>query len=289
MRTTLMLRAIARAALPSTAAVALAASIMAAPSYAVAQGSTYDWTGFYAGGSVGAATGTLNPEFMNNGFQSIVDGVPTSNDPTDWYSFNDCFGSMVTGWGHGTYRYCGHSKDFNGVFGGGQIGYNFQTNSIVFGIEADAFASDITGKGKSYWSYYFSHSDKGGTKTKYNINVKALGTIRGRVGVAQDRFLIYGTAGAAWGKVDIDAHSYNWNKKGPNTWFKGSESQCDWGWVVGGGVEWAFTDRLSLKAEYQYFDLGTDTAHFEYNDGGPYTLMKQLRMQTFKVGMNVHF
>ena len=59
------------------------------------------------------------------------------------------------------------------------------------------------------------------------------GTVRGRIGYAFNRFLAYGTGGFAYGGGDSDL-----------------------GYAAGGGLEYAITDRLSVKAEGLYVNLG---------------------------------
>jgi outer membrane immunogenic protein len=141
--------------------------------------------------------------------------------------------------------------DPTGAFGGGQIGYNFQRGNIVFGVEADfqgAGISDSNAFHKSEMNWF--------------------GTIRGRLGYAFDKTLVYGTGGFAYGNVD-------------NSGFP-SETQS--GWVVGGGVEYKLAPAWSLKAEYQYLNLdATDPAGAgRLGDAA----LGQTEVHTFRVGIN---
>ena len=111
--------------------------------------------------------------------------------------------------------------DPTGVFGGGQIGYNFQRGNIVFGLETDFQGSGISDSG---W----------GDKSSLDW----FGSVRGRAGYAFDRALVYATGGFGYGQVTNNGFS---------------ETQT--GWVVGAGVEYKITPVWSAKAEYQYFDL----------------------------------
>ena len=87
-----------------------------------------------------------------------------------------------------------------GAFGGGQIGYNFQRGNIVFGVEADIQGGSIT-------------DSKTATGTIFNLpaslTIKStldwFGTVRGRLGYAFDRTLVYGTAGLAYGQITDEA------------------------------------------------------------------------------------
>lgn len=123
---------------------------------------------------------------------------------------------------------------------GGTIGYNLQTGVWVWGLEADAGLSTMKG------------STTGGTGVcgaapGCETRNRWLGTARGRIGYAFDRFLPYLTGGAAFGDV----------KMSPNTGL--SETKTKIGWTVGAGLEYAFLGAWSAKIEYLYTDLGKST------------------------------
>src|SRR5262249_60875686 len=61
----------------------------------------------------------------------------------------------------------------SGVIGGGQLGYNFQYNRFVFGIEGSASAADFD---RSFASPYFPATDVWSSKLTW------IGTVTGRVG-----------------------------------------------------------------------------------------------------------
>ena len=115
-----------------------------------------------------------------------------------------------------------------GWLGGGTLGYNLQSGSFVWGVEGDL---DYT-------------TNKGSIAAGTTRNTW-LGTARGRIGYAIDRFMPYATAGAAFGGVKMSPAG------------GGSETDNRFGWAAGAGVEWAFTGAWSAKLEYLYADLGT--------------------------------
>jgi len=83
-----------------------------------------------------------------------------------------------------------------------------------------------------------------------------LGTLRGRAGVAFDRALIYVTGGLAYGDAKASSNATNFD--GANTdLFAGSVSGVRVGYTVGAGVEYAFTNNVSIKGEYLYYNLGS--------------------------------
>ena len=114
-----------------------------------------------------------------------------------------------------------------------------------------------------------------------NAKVQGLGTIAGRLGVAFDRALIYGKGGAAWAN---DKYEINL----PPLTFNANETR--WGWMLGGGFEYSFTDNWSSKIEYNYLDFRnraiefTDTTdQFSIN-----TTIKE-RVHLVKAGINYRF
>ncbi|MGA7326364.1 MAG: outer membrane beta-barrel protein, partial [Rhodomicrobium sp.] len=127
-----------------------------------------------------------------------------------------------------------------GGFGGGQIGYNFQSGSIVYGVETDFQGGDISDR--------VSGVSTGGTAYTSQERVDWFGTVRGRLGYAMGNTLIYGTGGFAYG--DVRQHA---NVGGDVLASSGTQT----GWVAGGGIEYKINPAWSLKGEYQYVDFGT--------------------------------
>jgi outer membrane immunogenic protein len=119
----------------------------------------------------------------------------------------------------------------SGWLGGAHVGYNFQRGNLVYGIEGDLEKSSQNGNG--YGTRGFAHSTDLGWQ----------GSLRGRLGLAFDRTLVYGTAGWAFGDVKTD---------------KGFANYADVrnGWTAGVGVEHMLTQSLSARIEYRYTDFG---------------------------------
>src|SRR6266513_4493981 len=91
--------------------------------------------------------------------------------------------------GNGENQKWGYNE--SGVVAGGQVGYNYQWNWLVLGIEADAGYMNLAGSGKEPWSGDVSEDGP-------NIGSSDSGfftTIRGRVGFAFGHWLFYGTGG----------------------------------------------------------------------------------------------
>jgi outer membrane immunogenic protein len=166
--------------------------------------------------------------------------------------------------------------DVNGWLAGGQIGANYQAGSWVFGIEVDASGANLTGNSAC------SSTTAGVTFTSNcQAKVNGLGTVAGRVGVAIDRSLIYGKGGAAWA-----SDSYTLNSTGLT--FNANESR--WGWMLGAGFEYSFTDNWSWKIEYNYLDFGTRSVGFADTTGFfSFNTSIRERINVVKAGVNYRF
>jgi outer membrane immunogenic protein len=74
--------------------------------------------------------------------------------------------------------------------------------------------------------------------------------LRGRVGFAVDRALLYGTGGLAVANVKYADHTSD----GVPLMNSGDATRA--GWTAGGGIEWALNGNWTVKAEYLHVDLG---------------------------------
>jgi outer membrane immunogenic protein len=144
------------------------------------------------------------------------------------------------GWGHGDIGLTAGalprqtlSDDFEGVLGGGQIGYNWQQGQVVFGVE-----TDFQGTGQQHSS---------GTAVVVTNKLPWFGTVRGRVGIVNSGFLTYATGGLAYGEFKSDITA------GPA---KASVSTSWNGWTLGAGVEAAIHQGWTARVEYLYIDTG---------------------------------
>ena len=232
--------ALALALLSTTAFAADLPSRRAPPVYAPPPPiPVFSWTGLYVGGQVGYEFGRSNA-----------------------FAYNSVTGAGLVA----------NGSSPNGVVGGAHVGYLFSTQSIpvlsnvtgafsslpligglggaggVFGIEGDV-------DGSNYRSAYALGGF--GNSTREPIQ----GSIRGRLGFAVDRALFYATGGAAFGDLR-------------NTYVNGLTGATDQfshtrvGYTVGGGVEYAFTNNLSIRVEYRYTDYGSFTDNLANSSNG---------------------
>jgi outer membrane immunogenic protein len=224
----------------------------------------YNWTGFYAGFNAGYGFGG-DGDIRTKG--QAAPNIANIN---------------------GGARPGSVDLDRNGFVGGLQAGYNYQVEQWVFGVEADISAADL------------SDSSNVGTRAlntgaalnnKFESQINYLGTLRGRVGYAVDRTLFYGTAGLAYGRTEQSVDMFGANGA---TQFSGSQSQFSTGYIVGAGIEQAIDDNLTFRAEYMYYDLGTeklDVAVIPGNGGAGTGYDSKFKNdgQMLRVGMNWKF
>jgi outer membrane immunogenic protein len=149
---------------------------------------------------------------------------------------------------------------------GATVGYNMDMGSgFIVGVEADG-----------QWASIGFEEDIG-PGTTFESKVDAYGTLRGRAGMALDRVMPYVTAGVAVGKGSMSTTD------AANV--VTSQSTTHLGWTVGAGLEAAATDNLTLKAEYLYVDLGTQT--YSGLPGG--SVDGTQRFSVVRAGMNYKF
>ena len=166
------------------------------------------------------------------------------------------------------------SQAFNGFIGGGQAGYNWQSGIVVFGVEGEIAGTNA--KGTAPCLVVLS------CESKQNW----MATAAARLGLADGRDLYYVKGGAAWSH---NTYSANLNVLASAT---SEVSDNRWGWLVGAGLEHAFTPAVSAKLEYNYIDYGSENYNFGLALlGAPIDLGTKIReyQHVVKVGVNYRF
>jgi outer membrane immunogenic protein len=235
----------------------------------------YNWTGCYAG--INGGGGASGSDFHTN-----VGPGTHFTDPGDVGPG----GTVAT---DGT----GSANDSNYIVGG-QTGCNWQTGTIVFGLEGDvdyfhshpSFSNDTNTLNDGVTPFTVSQT----LKTDY------LATIRPRVGIAADRNLGYITGGAAFTNVNY-TQTYFDVPNGGSVAFPGmgsaTASKSLVGWVVGAGWEYAWSDHWTFKLEYLFAGFPTTNALGSITDpaGGinPLHGSGDLTIQSARAGVNFKF
>jgi outer membrane immunogenic protein len=162
-----------------------------------------------------------------------------------------------------------------GGFGGGQIGYTIvQRGPLVIGLETDIQGAGIndTRHGVDSLTKFFP--------TTTTTNIDWFGTFRARVGYAWEDTLIYATGGLAYGGVE---NKLNVVALAPFN--RASNNGTETGFSVGGGVEYKVNPAWSVKAEYQFIDLGSQILTFTPGVG---TREIDNNFHTVRAGVNYH-
>jgi outer membrane immunogenic protein len=181
----------------------------------------FSWTGLYIGVQAGYQWGATN--FDSNAAtiqgQSFIGGLP--------------------------------GYDASGVVGGAHLGYNWQVDEWVIGVEGDIEGSSYSGSGSGTGS-------AGGPGlppvpisspgfSSYRTNIPIEGSARLRIGYAWDRVLFYATGGGTLADVQTAYTA----PAGSDSFAAGRL-----GWTLGAGIEYAIDPNWSIRAEYRYTDFG---------------------------------
>jgi len=135
----------------------------------------------------------------------------------------------------------------NGVVGGVHLGVNAQLSQFVIGFEGDIEGAGVTGS-----------TTFGPLSVSVREDVES--TLRARAGYAWDRVLIYATGGLAI--ADFISH-YSTVAGGLD-----SDPHTRFGWVGGGGVEYAIDNNWSVRAEYRFTTFGATNDILTNSSGG---------------------
>lgn len=194
---------------------------------------TFSWTGGYIGVNAGYAGGRFKTDITE-----MSDGDP--------YVIN-------------------YSDNASGFVGGVQIGYNWQMEQFVLGLETDIQASGVEAK------FAVLNNEVLNTKIDW------FGTTRVRLGFTPvDRFMVYATGGVAYGKIKMS--------------FGGQISDSDTrvGYTIGAGAEHAINNNWTWKGEYLYTDLGKLNLDFA-SDNSTVNFSTKSAFHTFRLGLNYKF
>ncbi len=223
----------------------------------------YNWTGFYFGGHVG-------------GGWSDVDGSAAFISGTGTTASNGVVGS----------------KSDSGFLWGVQGGFNYALNpNWVLGVEGDFTWTSI---GNTQTSSLLTAGGVAipGTAVSVSRDLNWLASVRGRLGYTWDRFMLYGTGGAAWADYDGTASVTLANGATAGGSFGNTRS----GWVAGVGVEWAiptfwFAGDWTTRVEYLHYDFrGTSgSASFGPGPGSVVYTFGDPTVDVVRVGLNYKF
>ena len=217
----------------------------------------YDWTGFYIGGNVGYSWGrSSDTSTLTNAAGTI----------------------LLTSAG---------KANLDGIVGGGQIGYNWQMQNWVWGLEADIQGTDE--KGSRAFSYLpapiIGNNFAPTVAVPFALSQKIdwFGTVRARAGVLVDpKVLLYVTGGLAYGEVKTSEAIGV-----VPVWF--SSATTNVGWTVGAGIEGVIGGNWTAKLEYLYVDLRTVSGSFTLPSTNIISYSSHITDNVLRVGVNYKF
>jgi outer membrane immunogenic protein len=234
----------------ATAAIGADMQIKARPAPAAVI--AYNWSGLYIGAHIGYAWATSDITNING---SVAFPAGTRS-----------------------------THDFDGVIGGGQIGFNYQVAPYwVLGTEGDFSWSGVDGVTRNVSTV------NPAVVSVTNTKVDWLATLTGRVGYAVNNWLWYVKGGAAWAEIKGSFRATNAGVL--NAAGSGSETRS--GWTVGAGVEYGWGN-WSGRFEYNYVDFGTDTISRTVTFAAvaipnPLLRSSDAYMHAVKLGLNYRF
>ncbi|MGB8397699.1 outer membrane protein [Bradyrhizobium sp.] len=220
---------------------------------------TASWTGCYIGGNAGWIGGDNRYSLAPSGSYLNPPGQAAPPNVAGTGAFLIDVAAL-------SHTYNSHPS---GGLIGGQVGCNQQNGRFVFGVEADwQWIGQRTTVDAAYAAFP-SLGNRGFTNAAHTEHVSSrldsFATFRGRAGFDFNGVFLYGTGGLAVADVHSDTNvtfaavPFRGNPVFNGAVHIGSDSQIRVGWVVGAGAEYAFAPNWSVKAEYLYVDLGTQS------------------------------
>jgi outer membrane immunogenic protein len=217
------------------------------------------WAGLYVGGSVGFGTGDTSGKLTDFNY-----------DRKDDYPTYSAMEVESEGGDYGLSSLFSSDYDVNGAIYGVHVGYNFQRDNLVFGVEVGFNGTDIDG------------SDNVGlfglVKSERELDWYA--TAVARLGYASGKALFYGFGGVAWGTVETTLSAFGESVSGDSDHV---------GWTAGVGIEYAMTERFSVRVEYSHVDLGEETATLDLGHGFSVDDEVDLSFDAIKIGASYRF
>jgi outer membrane immunogenic protein len=230
------------------------------------------WNGVYVGGhtavnsysgNFGGGTGSLIAHMLRN------TTIENENRISEWTTLG--------------------TADSKGTGFGGFIGYNMQIEDVVVGVEANYTRTNVRLSSSDSMARMFGTSD-GYTNNVFvdssaSVLLTDYATLRVRGGWAYGNFLPYGFVGAALGRATVSrsarvvasgTHAVNPPYSFDQTATETKADDLAYGVAAGLGVEFAVSQNLFVRAEYEFIKFGM------FNDLNTY-------LQTARIGAGVKF
>jgi len=168
-----------------------------------------------------------------------------------------------------------------GGFFGGQMGYNWQVGSIVLGVEGDA---QWSGQRDKACGLVCEAAVNAVESTTVEQKLKWFATARGRLGWANEGYLLYVTGGGAWAGIDETDTFIDQGRT-----FVAGSSRTKSGWAVGAGIETRLWGNWTAKLEYLHIDLGSVTSVLPVSSTASIVTDSRIRDDIVRAGINYKF
>jgi opacity protein-like surface antigen len=217
----------------------------------------FSWTGCYLGGHIGGGWAK----------KDITDPVQLVQDSPVFLGAGSTVGVTTV------------SPSPNGVVIGGQIGCDYQfASNFVIGVEGAASGSTMRSTRNAFLP--LGNPDIALVKATTDF----LPSLTARIGYAFDTVLVYARGGGA---LAGDKYEVSGTFIGAPYDFKGNDNR--YGWIVGGGVDWAFDPHWSVNFEYDYYHFGHgNVMMFDGINTVSGVVDVRQTVQVAKVGFNFH-
>ena len=206
---------------------------------------------------------------------------PSYSAPTQTaYNWSGFYAGVNAGYAWGSFGDVGNVSfgKPSGFTLGGTAGYNHQfNNGFVLGAEGDL--NWLNNKSSSSVGIVAVGGPAGAVPAYYTGELNWMWTARARAGFAIERALLFGTFGYAGANIEE-----RFSQPGATIPRSASASGTHHGWAAGLGIEYAFTNTLSMKAEYLYASLGKKSVF-----AAPYTTTVNPSLSLVRMGVNYHF
>ncbi|MDX2346980.1 MAG: outer membrane beta-barrel protein [Legionella sp.] len=210
------------------------------------------WEGFYLGANIGYG---MNP---NN-----VSIIPFQSTPAGIAYYSPLLVHLQS----------------SGFLGGGQLGYNWTYNRLLFGMETDLDYASVDGTNSITFipvNYLINHS--------VTQELNWFGTVRAKLGkIVSNTMLPYVTGGFSFANSTLLYAPTAFFTPSSTTIIKSTTSiqQIKLNWIAGAGLEYAVSDHLRYKLEYLYLNVGDIKLNTTY-----YAVGSAFRSNILRLGIN---
>jgi outer membrane immunogenic protein len=246
------------------------------PAHAYTSSFSGAYLGLNAGYSAGKSSTSTTTHFVSDSYFG----------PTDITQINDAGSKNLT---------------LHSFIGGIQGGYNYTSCNFLLGLEADI--NSMSSSDSSTRSVYYITAPESAFTLYTKVRTNWLFTLRPRIGYVVNNTLFYITGGLAITQLKTnDSFSDDYQINTPNAsnaFESASASQTKTGGIIGGGIEYAVTPKLSVKAEYLYARFGHVSSNGNlslnpiyvvgFNPTAPFHHKANFTTDILRVGVNYHF